>query len=121
MKECGLPETVTFKKEAQSVLGFAIEQMLCLFFHRAHLCATHAKRKSIQAVDLAFGETLSNESKVVKSLEETQRQMILEAEECDRRNNKKRRCAIREARSPKTPAPKAPRVRSPSPEPNDVN
>lgn len=31
VKECGLPETVTFNKEAQSVLGFAIEQMLCLF------------------------------------------------------------------------------------------
>jgi histone H3/H4 len=64
-------ESIKFNKESQRLVGYALEQLLTLFFHRGQLAASHRKRKSVQACDLKLGQTLSDESAVLKSLQET--------------------------------------------------
>ena len=79
VKDCGLPDSIKFNKESQRLVGYAVEQLLTLFFHRGQLAASHRKRKSVQACDLKLGQTLPDESAVLKSLQETQEQMAAEA------------------------------------------
>ena len=82
------------------MVGYALEQLftVTLFFHRGQLAASHRKRKSVQACDLKLGQTLSDESAVLKSLQETQEQMAAEANHSETIAHQRKRKMIREAR-----------------------
>jgi len=68
---------------------------------------------------LKLGQALSDESAVLKSLQETQEQMAAEAKHSETIARQRKRKVIQEARSPKTP--KAHRVRSPEPNKSGVS
>ena len=89
---------VCLRHEFQRLVGYALEQLftVTLFFHRGQLAASHRKRKSVQACDLKLGQTLSDESAVLKSLQETQEQMAAEAKHSETIARQRKRKVIRE-------------------------
>ena len=80
--------------------------LLTLFFHRGKLAADHRKRKTLEPKDLRLGEMLSNEEKVVESLQNCQNADLNSARSAELVSRKKRKTDIFAARSPKTPSSK---------------
>ena len=113
--EADLPRHMKFGRVSCDVLGFALETYLTLYYHRGMLAADHRKRKTLEPKDLQLGEMLSNEEKVVESLQACQNHALISARSAECVSRKKRKTKILEARSPKTPssktrAPASPRV-----------
>ena len=104
--EADRPRHVKFGQDACDVLGFALETLLTLFFHRGKLAADHRKRKTLEPKDLRLGEMLSNEEKVVESLQNCQNADLNSARSAELVSRKKRKTDIFAARSPKTPSSK---------------
>ena len=119
MRDCQLPQSFCFAKDAYPVLAFAIEHMLTVYYHRGLLCQRHAKRKQLKVEDVRLGELLGQPELVLKSLQDCQETEIQKAKASEGVERKKRRRLIRQSSAPKTPvratsASKTLRVQEPS-------
>ena len=102
MRDCHLPKSYRFAKNAYPVLAFAIAHMLTVYYHRGLLCQRHAKRKQLKLEDVRLGELLGQPDLVLKSLQDCQETEIQMSKVSEGVKRKKRRRLVRQSSAPKT-------------------